>query len=336
MIFTEKFEKELTKFINWAIENYTVLDDNNNVINWKSIIVSEYKEPPRNKLEMYIKEIMKNYVIKSKQTDNKIENYKTIIINFKNEKKIKKGLKNKKIDNKNNKIPILDKSIDTSDFHWHCQLDVTTTQLLNAFGKPEYTYNTLSKHIWEWKIIIKDKKYSIYDWRSEFLDDEKKHNFEIIDKNKIIWHLCGEKEKKSVVDIKNLLKYIENAKNKYFDNEENDDIMKKNINENTVEDDAEDDIEDIEDNIENEDNVEDVIEIQEDIKKDQNNMNEIIDFTDDTESLDMEKLNDEDEEYETDDIYLSDNENDEDIITKIDKKNIQFDLENITLEDIIF
>lgn len=209
-MFTEKFQKELCKFINWADEKYIIFDKENNKISWSKIDDINYEEPPRNKLDMYIKELMKNYKIKTFQEENTIENYKTIIINFKNDKHEKKMDKNKKKQqklNKENNTIISISDFDSSDFYWHDTLDnISSEQLINVLGDPEYTYNESSFHIWEWKITIKKNKYSIYDWKSQNLYDIDKHTKDNL-KN-IIWHISGENKKKSINDIKTLLKYI--------------------------------------------------------------------------------------------------------------------------------
>lgn len=231
MNLTEKFEKELYKFKEWIIDNYTPFSiTNNQQTCFENIDMSNYIEPPRNKLEVYVKMIMKDYKIISKETGNQIENYKTIVINFKNAKITKK---NEKKESKKTKIiknainvtiiPTIDKTIDSSDFYWHDTLeDINTEQLINIFGEPDYVYseNRDSKDIWEWKITIGNNKYCIYDWRSDFLHDTEKHTRENM--NNIIWNLGGESKKRILNDIKILIKYINTNQNINVDNTEQD------------------------------------------------------------------------------------------------------------------
>lgn len=217
MNLTEKFEKELYKFKEWIVENYTPFSIvNNEQTEFQKIDMSNYIEPPRNKLEVYVKMIMKDYKIISKQTGNQIENYKTIVINFKNAKITKKNEKKESKKTIKNSIngnisPIVDKTIDSSDFYWHDILDdITTEQLINVFGEPEYVYTKQrerdSKDIWEWKITIGNNKYCIYDWRSDFLHETEKHTRENM--KRVIWNLGGESKKRILADIKMLIRYI--------------------------------------------------------------------------------------------------------------------------------
>ncbi len=210
-MFSEKFEKEFNKFKKWASEKYIVLykSDDEKQIDWDDISIPDYTEPPRNKLELYVKQTMNIYKIKSKETNNEIENYKTIILNFKNEKTIKKRVKTDKKDTKQEKDikkPICDTKIDSTNFHWHDEFTSKTCELIAAFGEPEYSWNDDSKHIWEWKLIINDKKYSICDLGSEFLKNQHEHTVENMCNVK--WNISGESKKKSIRDIKSLYKYI--------------------------------------------------------------------------------------------------------------------------------
>ena len=243
---TEKFEKELYKFMVWADNNYSLASEDNkpqdidNKMLFKNLDMSNYVEPPRNKLEIFVKMIMKNYKIVSKETNNTIENYKTLVINFKNDKTTKKIQKKESKNEKNtNKIPIIDKTIDSSDFYWHETLDypkIHTQQLIEIFGEPDYLYNkdSDSKNIWEWKISIGNNKYCIYDWRSEFFDDIEKHTYENM--NNIIWNLEGESKKKIVADLKILMKFINKNSTKInFETEIQSKIQTENTNDKHLE-----------------------------------------------------------------------------------------------------
>lgn len=361
--FTEKFQKELNKFNKWAKKNYTILDKDNekNIeVEWENISIPEYQEPPRNKLELYIKETIKLYKIKSNDTNNEIENYKTIVLNFKNEKSTKKRIKTDKkekteIKNKDKELkhPTLDSNIDSTDFYWHDNLDVKTTDLIQTFGEPEYTWNEESDHIWEWKIILNDKKYSIYDLETEFLKNKLEHTFENMQNVK--WNIAGELKKKSIRDIKNINKYIENTNKKLSNkitnsietNVKNEreiiKIKKEKANKKSRND--------------KDTNKENTLKKQKNTKEKQNTIESQNENKDELELEDKEKLQEQDQEFqdqeqeefqeqenfsedETDQIFSDSNDEDVDeIVSNIKdcKLGIKpIDLNDITFDDIIF
>lgn len=62
---SDSFKKEMKKFLKWADEECTfIIKSNLGVeLNWQDIDLSEFKEPIRNKLQMYIEFVLKNNTI---------------------------------------------------------------------------------------------------------------------------------------------------------------------------------------------------------------------------------------------------------------------------------
>jgi len=65
IILSEKFEKELVKFIAWLpTTDYKIKDIvDNSELEWKDSVLTNFEEPGRNKLESYIREMSKGYCI---------------------------------------------------------------------------------------------------------------------------------------------------------------------------------------------------------------------------------------------------------------------------------
>lgn len=172
---SEKFIKELSKFIEWAnnsqYEVRDVVDDEK--IMWNMNLLEKFNEPGRNKLECYLSEVAKwynLYEIKDKQFVE-VSNIKIIMIDFKNNKNNKR--EQKKENRKNQKVTNAietdlikkDDKINTNDMIYIDTLDnIKTDDLIKILGNPIKTGNEEDKHRYEWKITINNTQYSIYDW----------------------------------------------------------------------------------------------------------------------------------------------------------------------------
>ena len=91
---SEKFVKELEKFFEWCVKNeYILVDESENEIEWNTKLLKKFEEPGRNKIEGYLKELKKNYSIK--KNDEEIDDVKLLCKEYKekSEKSPKKGKK---------------------------------------------------------------------------------------------------------------------------------------------------------------------------------------------------------------------------------------------------
>jgi hypothetical protein len=89
---TDKFAKELEKYMKWAEENdYKIREiKTQEEKKWNKALLNSFNEPARNKLESYIKELIKEYII-TKDNDE-IEDAKLMAKEFKDYKPKKRQL----------------------------------------------------------------------------------------------------------------------------------------------------------------------------------------------------------------------------------------------------
>lgn len=233
---TDKFGKELDKFMKWAEENdYRIRNKNGeDKKKWNKELLTSFVEPARNKLETYIKELIKEYVIE--KDEDEIEDPKLLAKEFKeckpkrkrqteletdndskssdkesNIEKTKKG-KNKEVkekvkrvtkkskkENNNDDNVIVNMKLDTTNTYYLDTLEFTTIELVNKLGEPNKTGGKDDKHRYEWKLMINNNVYSIYDWC-------KYGKFEEFENEK--WYIGGTSDDKKNVD--KLIEYIKN------------------------------------------------------------------------------------------------------------------------------
>lgn len=215
--FSETFVNDLEKFKIWLDENEYYLND---IVTGEKVILEinmiSFNEPSRNKLECYVKELVKYYSLikedeevddiksmiknfrqnKPKKVKNNIKKEKNIKIKKENETKqdneveIEIDIKNKKVEIetklKENKVDIIVKdSLDTEDVCYIDTLEFCTSDLEKVFGKPLKNGGENDKHQYEWKILVvmenEEIIYSIYNWK------EKNGEFKSYDENR--WHI---------------------------------------------------------------------------------------------------------------------------------------------------
>lgn len=215
-VVSDKLKKQIIGFFEWVeLCNYTVMK-NDIDHEWSLNLAPEYKEPGRNKLTVFIEEILKNHninldgtnIIDAKQMTSNFKNYKPVkekktspkkspVKKDKSPSKVKKSTKEEP---RESTTPLVnDQSLDTSCNGMLCELEFTTKELENIFNcKPTFTGNEFSDHRYEWKFIFNDTVYSIYDWRyddntfDEYIDND--------------WFLGGDSENEDTIQlIKNLL-----------------------------------------------------------------------------------------------------------------------------------
>ena len=238
IILSEKFEKELVKFIAWLpTTDYKIKDIvDNSELEWKDSVLTNFEEPGRNKLESYIREMSKGYFItKGDQEVNdvkfmanefrtaKVKNTKTQK-NTKQEQiqkitKITKGInqeqaqKNTKITKitkitKNTKITKQEETFkisvgdfDTSETFNLNTLDCYTKDLINLFGQPMF-FKDETEFQYEWRLVVGAKVFSIYNWKN---DTGCFDNFDDCE-----WYLGGTEE--NTKEQRFLKKYINGGK----------------------------------------------------------------------------------------------------------------------------
>ena len=193
IILSEKFEKELVKFIAWLpTTDYKIKDIvDNSELEWKDSVLTNFEEPGRNKLESYIREMSKGYFItKGEQEVNdvkfmanefrtaKVKNTKT----QKNTKdtKITKNAKNTQKNTQKNAKPeetqknakpeqtfkISVGDFDTSETFNLDTLDCYTKDLINMFGQPMF-FKDETEFQYEWRLVVGAKVFSIYNWKND-------------------------------------------------------------------------------------------------------------------------------------------------------------------------
>ena len=83
---TSNFEKELNKFFEWAGNNYIIENDLNETLNWNKNVLLDYEETPRKKLDGFVKNVFKMYIIKDINTNEMVDTFTEIVDNFRNKK----------------------------------------------------------------------------------------------------------------------------------------------------------------------------------------------------------------------------------------------------------
>jgi predicted transcriptional regulator len=250
-----KFEKELSHFITWMPSTEYNLSDvvDGSKVNWNDVVLSSFKEPARNKLESFIKELMKVYFLN--KNGNEITDVKLIAKEFREtpKKEIKKESKKqtkketskketskKETSKKETSSVIVDNTLNTLEAFFLRALPYWTEELVKCFGKPIYVVD--DEYEYEWKLMIGSKVFSIHNLINE--DDFEENE----------WYLAGF-EKRSQEE-KDLLSYIDNF------------IKNKPLGTNTKsEKKVQDKIEDVQDKIEDvQDKIEDVQDKIEDVQ----------------------------------------------------------------------
>jgi hypothetical protein len=199
-IISERFGKELSKFFSWAESNDYLVSNGKKT--WGMALAYKFDEPGRNKLDMFIKHVLKTHSVTV--SDENITDHRDIIKAYKEGKANKTNKDN--TDNKANskgkasakKVQSKDKvcydiiknnKLDTSETYYVETLEFSAHQLEQAFGKPIKSGNTDTKHRYEWiiKLTIEGEArvYSIYDW---VIDEDNKLFDEYEDCE---WYLAG-------------------------------------------------------------------------------------------------------------------------------------------------
>ena len=214
-VMSVKFEKELSKFIAWVEKtDYKVSDIvDESKVEWKNANIGNFEEPGRNKLETYIKELMKVYFVSKngeeindiKLMTKEFREYKpkrSIDTESEGEKKKKTITKNEKTITKPKKNiedvkVVVSESFDTNGTWYLETLSESTQDLVGIFGNP-IKNSKKDDYEYEWKIMVGEKIFSIYNWLNydnefyEFQDNE--------------WYLAGIEEKST--EEKYLRNYI--------------------------------------------------------------------------------------------------------------------------------
>ena len=206
-IFSEKFVDDLVKFGMWLDENEYYLNDIVTGENIKlEINLMNFKEPSRNKLECYVKELLKYYSLV--KYNEEIDDIKSMIKDFRQNKPKKTIKKKNEIKKKEKDIVVKEdiviKDIDVKedivikdiinldtdrDTENACNIDTlefSTKDLEKIFGKPLKNGKEHDKHQYEWKILVVTEKeeviYSIYNWM------DKNGNFNSYNENE--WYIA--------------------------------------------------------------------------------------------------------------------------------------------------
>jgi len=189
IILSEKFEKELVKFIAWLpTTDYKIKDIvDNSELEWKDSVLTNFEEPGRNKLESYIREMSKGYFItKGEQEVNdvkfmanefrtaKVKNTKTqkntkdtkITKNAKNTQKNAKPEETQKNAKPEQTFKISVGNFDTSETFNLDTLDCYTKDLINLFGQPMF-FKDETEFQYEWRLVVGAKVFSIYNWKND-------------------------------------------------------------------------------------------------------------------------------------------------------------------------
>jgi hypothetical protein len=234
---SEKFAKELNKFFGWAKDTGYEITKSGNNHEWSLKLLSGFEEPGRNKMDAYIKGLMKKYVIS--KDDEDIDDYKVILKDFKDNKPKRKRAETSTEGESDNTV-VIDNNLDTSETYFLDTLDFDTNTLLKKFGKP--VKNETAKNRFEWKVKVGDNVYSIYDW----VNDEGEFD-PFAD---TWWHIGGVKNnKKDIKTITNFLKVNQVKKQKQSASkkrqEETDEELEKEIEETEGETSDQENLEDI-------------------------------------------------------------------------------------------
>ena len=199
---SDKFKKELEKFFEWvSVSGYVISDYDEVECEWSDELLSEFEEPSRNKLEMYIKGLFYKYVIiqgseeitdaklltkefkeapkvtKAKKEKVEVKKAKKEKVEVKKAKKEKveeeekpKKAKKEKVEELERQVEVVvDPKLDTSKTYYMDTIDYTTDELKSVFGEPMKTGDESDEWCFEWKLSVREKGkddeiYTIYDW----------------------------------------------------------------------------------------------------------------------------------------------------------------------------
>lgn len=151
---SEKCKQEINQFKEWAKhENIYCFNGDMEKLSWEDVNVS-YTEPMRNKLEEYIKSVLKDNELY--QEDQRIDNAKMLVKEYKLRIKVKK----EKV--KKEKVVKKDTDIDVPDIEIEDQKDVEE-------NKNEVIIHHTGNVLKEYKIEFKGKVYKI--WCQNELDE---------------------------------------------------------------------------------------------------------------------------------------------------------------------
>lgn len=195
---SDKFGKELSKFFAWAEKNkynLTFIESGESCV-WNDALIQGFKEPSRNKLEVYLRNVLEKY--KVTQGMESVEDHKFFAKEYKDSKQVKP-----KKNVLGGSVQLFDQTIETSesinltdtiDFTYIDTLPATTEQLVKAFGQPLANTNPEDHIRYEWKVLIGGVVYNIYDWRDS-------SSFEAA-----TWHIGKQEESDSAIKL--LSEYI--------------------------------------------------------------------------------------------------------------------------------
>lgn len=167
-VYSEKFAKEMEKFFSWVQDQgYTIQAAKTGAEKkWKLDLLKSFEEPGRNKLEGFLREVMKTYVIRN--GDEEVDDYKLMVKEFKDTKpKRKRTESTASVNSTDDGACVVDSKLDTSETYYLDTLDFTTEQLEMRMGKPVKAGGKGDSFRWEWRVLIGDNVYSIYDWKNE-------------------------------------------------------------------------------------------------------------------------------------------------------------------------
>jgi hypothetical protein len=208
---SQKFVKELNKFFDWAKEaKYVIMSaKDNKERNWDMDLMKNFEEPGRNKLEGYIRELQKTYVIWSSKESNQggvvlndeVDDYKLLAKEYKDARESEQS-KRKRTESTETEMSktdmtnfVVSESIDTSETFYVDTLELSTETLKEKLGEPMKTGQEEDEHSFEWKLLVGENVYSIYDWREKEIEMEDK-----------TWHVgCTVMDKKGLNGLKKQL-----------------------------------------------------------------------------------------------------------------------------------
>lgn len=204
---SQKFMKELNKFFEWAKEaKYVIMSaKDNKERNWDMDLMKNFEEPGRNKLEGYIRELQKTYVIWSSKEgsqggmvlNDEVDDYKLLAKEYKDTCSKRKRTESTETEMSNTVVPnyTVSESIDTSETFYVDTLQLSTETLKEKLGEPIETGKEEDEHSFEWKLMVGENVYSIYDWGEKDIDMEDK-----------TWHVaCTVTDKKGLNALKKQL-----------------------------------------------------------------------------------------------------------------------------------
>lgn len=162
--YSVKFAKDLEKFFEWAKDEEYVISSAKDGVSreWSIKLMANFEEPGRNKLEAYIRELQKTYVILDTKTKQEVEDYKVLAKEYKDS-----GSKRKRAESESETEVQVCNEIDTSETFYVDTLDISTEKLIEKFGEPIKTGEEGDEHSFEWKLKVRDNVYTIYDWNEK-------------------------------------------------------------------------------------------------------------------------------------------------------------------------